>query len=230
MKVLISVPTIPFGQVAGELTDYLINIITYYNYRDPLRRFDVMYDRPEGKPVDSCRNMAVKKFLESDAEYMWMIDSDTIPPQGVDTLGALMSHKKKIVGAIVFSFQYNEPFAVVVDINKEGGYIQSPQLKNNKRLISVAATGAACLLVHREVLERMQKKWFETQFREDGILSEGHDFFWCSKARKLGYDIYIDKSIICSHRPPSGIDIKNINDLLVKQNNIKFQHDDPFWA
>jgi len=176
-----------------------------------------MYDRPEGKPVDSCRNTAVRKFLESDAEYMWMLDSDTIPPKGIDTLGALMSHQKKIVGAIVFSFQYNEPFAVVVDYNEEGGYIQSPQLKNDKRLISVAATGAACLLVHREVLEKMGKYWFQTLMNEWGILSWGHDFNFCRKALELGYKVWIDKSIICSHRPQSGIDIKAVNDILMKK-------------
>jgi hypothetical protein len=33
-----------------------------------------------GYPVDRVRNQICKRFLESDAEYLLMIDDDTVPP------------------------------------------------------------------------------------------------------------------------------------------------------
>lgn len=216
-SVLISIPVPPYGKLTSELVKYLLNVTN-----SPIPNVKVGVDIVEGKPIDSVRNNAVNKFLDSKYDYMLCIDSDIVPPSYA--IPELLKWDKPLIGATCFSFQYDQPFAVIMNRtdNGEGGYEQSKNI-GKERLIKCSATGAACLMIHRDVLEKMRtyliekngkSMFFETLYRENGTLSWGQDFMFCEHAKEIGYDLYVDTAIICKHFV-DGMDIKKINDLLV---------------
>ena len=99
--VLISVPHT--GNIKTELVSYLLNVVG----RNALNgSIQISVDLSWGMPVDSNRNSIVKKFLETNNEWLLTIDSDIEPPKM--TLETLLSHDKKVVGAICWSSMSGE--------------------------------------------------------------------------------------------------------------------------
>lgn len=218
-SILISIPTPPNGKIVNNLVKFLMNVIHHPKYK-------VHVDIVEGKPIDSVRNNAINRFLEIGYDYILTIDSDIVPPLNV--IDELMSHDKKFIGATCFSFQYDTPFAVILDRldNGEGGYVQSKNI-GKQRLIKCHATGAACVLIHRDVILDMKKNlqekqsqtmYYKTLYREDGTLSWGQDFMFCENAKKAGHDLYVDTGVLCDHFV-DGFNLKKANDFWINVNN-----------
>lgn len=213
--VLISVPNT--GQVKTELVSVLLNIVM----RNPQL---IGVDLPQGMPVDSSRNNAVKRFLGSRFERLLFIDSDIVPP--MDVVDRLLRHGKKVVSGICWSSMGGEkggeweqdilPYPTVMerDEHGKGWHVDRAKLGSPETLIRVDAVGMSCVLIHREVLEKMAGNWFRLSYGPDGICDGGEDFTWCLKAKELGYEVHVDKTIQCSHYKE--VDLLKINQVLAK--------------
>ena len=56
------------------------------------------------------------------------------------------------------------------------------------------------MLVRRDVLERMEKPYMKSEYDHDEVdFVKGEDYYFCEKARELGYKIWIDPHIQCHH-------------------------------
>ena len=156
----------------------------------------------EGSPhVDSNRNLLVSKFLSSDCTDFLFIDADMKwEPQDIIRM---LNHKEDIVGATYKMKQSKEEYPVVLldgeKVSKGG-------------LLKVKAVPTGFLRIKRKVLEELFKvsnKYqtgedkdptpliFERVFDVDAFV--GGDYIFCRKARKLGYDIYLDTLPRFSH-------------------------------
>lgn len=153
-----------------------------------------------GLPYDHARNVACMAAIEHDADWLFFLDSDVIPPR--DTILRLTKHNKPIVSGVYC--RRSNPVAVPVML-KDGQWIVD--LPKNQ-LIDVDLVGAGCLLIHRDVLttlppQRPGKHWFDWRVDMKGIcipqecLSE--DFTFCYHAKKHGFDVLVDTSIHCKH-------------------------------
>lgn len=209
-SVLISVPIPPNGFVFGGLSRWITRMTHH-------PQFDVGYDPVEGKPIDSVRNDATNRFLASRYDYMWAIDSDVVPPD--DAIDILFESMDKLqcdaMGGVVYSFQYDEPFAVVMDKHENGGYIQSP-LIGMQRYLPCKAVGGACVILTRKLVEAVGPKWF-TQYNEKGTISWGQDFFWFEQAicqNNHGFKLYVDSAVVCSHFVT--LDLKRVAELILE--------------
>lgn len=122
-----------------------------------------------GANIVTARNKIVKAFLDNAwgerPEWLFFIDSDmTFQADTIDRLlDAADAKTRPIVGGLCFALMRGEAQEVVPTI-----YGMSTQGSNLVRysgyppdqLVQVAGTGAACLLVHRSVLETMRdRKW-----------------------------------------------------------------------
>lgn len=222
-KILISIPYAPYSKIEPKLVEWILKVTTHYNFIQP-GKFNIGIDMVEGKPIDSVRNTCINKFLASEYDYIMTIDDDIVPPD--NCIEEMMSHDKDVIGAVCFSFQYGTPFPVVLD-KVDGGYSQSLQLHSGKRLITCAATGAACMIMSKDVLlklkDHLMKRdgrtmFYETKFREDGSGSTGQDFSFCDNLIEAGNKIHIDTHTICGHYV-SRLDLKRVNDLLLEELN-----------
>ena len=62
-------------------------------------------------------------------------------------------------------------------------------------LITVAAVGMGCMLVHTDVIREMRRPRFQTTWIPETNDHMGEDFYFCQEAQKLGYDVFIDDQL-----------------------------------
>ena len=156
-----------------------------------------------GMPFDHARNVAAMRALESRAEYLFFLDSDVVPPH--NTILRLLAHNKPIISAL---YCRRSPPAGVPVMIKNGMWVT--QFPPNA-VIEVDLVGAGCLLIHRQILEKLPpsrpehgKHWFDWKVDMAGILPPSEclseDFSFCLNVKKhLGIPILVDTSIQCRH-------------------------------
>ncbi|MDM4722763.1 glycosyltransferase [Micromonospora sp. WMMA1363] len=171
-----------------------------------------------GTNVAGPRNGLVKKFLEfGEAEWLWMVDSDmTFRP---DTLERLLDQadpqKAPIVGGLCFGF--DEHGDIQPTLYGFAGDEHHPQVIRYHEwkpdcMWQVAATGGACLLMHRSALELMRDfdhprrpekgfnaayPWFQ-ETEHDGT-PVGEDITFCWRAALAGIPVYVNTGVHLGH-------------------------------
>ncbi len=172
--------------------------------------------------IARARNRMVKTFLDLDGiDWFLMIDTDMVfQPDLVDRLvEAAHPEKRPIVGGLCFSYMVDRQdrkfwptlFALIPGTERLRRLTKYPQ----NALIPVAATGAACLLIHRSVLVAMREKfppprpWFDEtkfyDFDEEGkpIWESGdeisEDITFCLRAASLGFPVHVHTGIKLGH-------------------------------
>ena len=165
------------------------------------------------------RNKVCKAALESDAEWLWMIDTDMgFKPDTVAHLLAVADPvERPVVGALAFSLReagsdgyggmvtFASPTILMWQDDPMGdgiGRFVGPQAGENaypvNQMIRVGATGAACILIHRSVLEKIGSHWFDQIPVPDGTL-EGEDISFCHRLKDLDIPLWIHTGIRTTH-------------------------------
>jgi hypothetical protein len=79
----------------------------------------------------------------------------------------------------------------------DGHYGQLPA-DNRKGIVECDGLGAGCLMMKREVLQAIEAP-FADKIRADGTREVGHDYYFCEKAKALGYKVWADWEVLCDH-------------------------------
>jgi GT2 family glycosyltransferase len=147
------------------------------------------------KPISNNRNTIVQKFLAiPDCEYLMMIDSDIVPPPNIMRL---IDFDKDIITPLMFTRQKGELLPLFLKRDKDGIYSVDDYL-NKVGLQEIDATGTGCIIIKREVLEKVNKP-FENIYDKDGIKTLGLDLSFCQKAKELGYRSWVHLDYVASH-------------------------------
>lgn len=155
-----------------------------------------------GYPVDRVRNQICRRFLQSDAEYVLMIDDDVVPP--ADVLG-MAGHGKDVVAGLCYAYVPSTGYYSVAYPEPGEDGVRPPRLPigdglEGHGLLEMELVGSACLMVHRRVLEVLDRPWFVTELDEDGLfIADSEDFSFCRKARAAGFSVWLDSDRVCSH-------------------------------
>ena len=153
-----------------------------------LKQKAVIY-MPQAKPHDHCRNVIVNEFLKTDCQWLLMVDSDVVPP---DDVTGMISNDVGVCSAHVSTSVNGEIIPVGMTRNK-GGYHHN--FKHSEYgLHKVDAVGTGCILIRRDILEKMEKPYFKFVYK-DGILINGEDFDF---SERVG-DVYFDGRYKCKH-------------------------------
>lgn len=174
-------------------------------------------DCPHGKhsihvisQVDACvihwaRNDLLRR-RRKDADFVLFCDDDIVVEK--DTLERLLSHKKDIVAGLCTK-RADPPEPVfrqwLDEIQNYGIIMEWPEGK----LVEVDATGTGLLLVSRKVIEDVAREFYPFSNNGDGFWFEfmkgphgaewGEDVSFCWKARRLGFRIFVDTSVVPGH-------------------------------
>lgn len=154
-----------------------------------------------GMPFDHARSQACQRALETGHEYLFFLDDDVIPPP--DAILRLMNQNKDIISGLYYRRQ-NPVYPVMMrEVAGQGAtWITDAKMGD---VIEADLIGSGCMLIKRKVLEIMQPPWFVWKcdpFRFPDIpqferCSEDYDF--CRKARALGFKLFVDTSVQCTH-------------------------------
>jgi hypothetical protein len=135
------------------------------------------------------------------ADWLFFLDDDILPQP--DVLLRMLSHNVPIVsGLYVSRLPPHSPVAYrqVRPDGEPDRYLPVGRIASG--LQEVDATGAGCLLVKREVFERMRSAgvpWFQYICDTDLSRYVSEDIYFCEQARKLGYPILLDSKAQCGH-------------------------------
>jgi len=157
-----------------------------------------------GVPFDHARNKLCMIALEHGADFVFHYDSDVVAPH--DTIFRLMRHNLPIVSGVYCRRAHPQGIPVML---RNGQWIT--EFPSNA-LIEVDLVGAGCLLIRRDVLEKLPpqdkkrgKHWFDWKVdcKGTGIAPDdecaSEDFTLCRHASKHGFKVMVDTSIICRH-------------------------------
>lgn len=162
-------------------------------------KYDIQVQQFFSTPVQSNRNQVVKYFLETDCDYLAMLDADIIPcKKWLD----LIKLQRDIISGLYFGWN-NKSLCPFMFKFKEGGAFQDKggnpfDIAKGKGIIEVDRTGAGALIIKREVLEKI-KRPFEVRYDEDGIAPTGEDFCFFERVQEAGYKIFVDSDCLCNH-------------------------------
>lgn len=152
------------------------------------------------QPVDNARNQIVREFLKSDCTHLLFVDADTIPP--VSAIDRLLDMDVPIASAITPIISPDEIGDPVRKWNCVG--MDDNHVRPGMGVVPVKGAGASCLLIKREVFERMPDPWFRFVYRDDTGKSTmvSEDIYFVVSALGKGFRTYADTSIICRHNKP----------------------------
>ena len=134
-------------------------------------------------------------------DKMFWIDSDIgwTPKDFID----LYISKKDIISGIYFN---NKGLAMIKGIGNDEHPTTITNIKNfSKGIFEIESAGFGFICVKSGVFESMERPWFDTEYFEltDGEkvvkLPYGEDISWCVKARKNGYKIFADPTVLVDH-------------------------------
>lgn len=149
------------------------------------RRYDLTLGYTAGYPASSTRNRIANLFLESQADYLVMLDDDQAPTCNVLDY---IEYDLDVVG-----FPY--PSIRINNDNPIPWFPCPPDPDGGIR--EVQFVGGGCLIIARRVLEAL-KRPFEDYFSEDGLFAEGEDLTFCRRAREARFAIWcvMDKPLL----------------------------------
>lgn len=177
--------------------------------------------------IPAARNNAVEQFLaDKDADWLFWIDTDMgFAPDTVDRLLEVADPvTRPIVGGLCFAQKQLDSdgmggwhTAVIPTIydwtsipeTGETGFLSRRDYPVNS-LVQCAGTGAACILIHRSVFERMGEqsrgKWYDRvpNPTANGRLL-GEDLSFCLRAGSLGIPVYVHTGVRTTHFKPDWI-------------------------
>jgi len=169
-----------------------------------------------GTVLDRARNRLVEKALQREADYIWFIDSDCIIPKGA--FEKLLKLNAEIASGVYFVKV--RPYVPVMRKEIEGR-LYFMELIDFNRVYEVDGIGMGCCLIKADVFKKLPKPWFKFDWTEDGReLSE--DLYFCRLARKHGFKILVDTSVIVGHQGGTVTDFE----YRAAKPRIKLTHDD----
>lgn len=172
-----------------------------------------------GANLAGPRNSLVRRFLEyGKADWMLMLDTDmTFQPDLVEKLLEFADPEKApIVGGLCFGF--DDKGEIQPTLFGLVGDEANPQVIRYhewppESMFQVAATGAACLLIHKSVFERIRDvklpsrngktgfndafPWFQETEHDGGPVSE--DITFCWRAYQADIPVFVNTGVQLGH-------------------------------
>lgn len=145
-----------------------------------------------GSVITIARRNLTDIFLKSDFDYIWWVDSDMKFP--IDAPLRLLQKNKDIVGVNYRRRRF--PNANFTGMSGSAGNFREFQTTDNSpsmELIDVLPHG--CVLVKREVYEKIPQPHYLQEYIPELNLEIGEDIFFCQQAQKSGYQIWCDQDL-----------------------------------
>lgn len=172
--------------------------------------------------VAGGRNEIARAFLDDhDADWLWFIDTDMgFAPDTLDRLiDAADPAERPVMGALCFAMKREAPgpyyaertraqptLYEYVELKDEVGFRAILDYPRD-RVMQVAGTGAACLLIHRDALAKLRAQygdiWFEPITHPTGAKGRprtfSEDLSFCIRLAAAGIPVHVHTGVKTTH-------------------------------
>lgn len=156
--------------------------------------------------IHTARNVLASEFLKTDCEWAFWLDSDMILP--AKTIPIMVRWAKKLNAEFLTGIYHqrmgdHKPLVLVRD-NEKISY--DDDFSHNMVIIPDGCStpfqadccGFGCVLMHRNVLGKIEKPYFKYIFTEKGK-EVSEDFYFCMQAKKAGIQLWVIPDLDCGH-------------------------------
>jgi hypothetical protein len=85
----------------------------------------------------------------------------------------------------------------------------------------IAAAGFGFIGIKSGIFESIPRPWFDLVFQkleneagEEMLIPYGEDYSWCTKAKKAGYEIFLDPSVLVNHHKKTAIEPSTLIEMI----------------
>ena len=156
------------------------------------------------KEVGDARNRLVEESLKVNADFVWFVDDDTIPPYfAISSLIYELKNRPEfdVIGGI-YCLKALPPSPLVYRGNGHGEFWDWAV----GDVFEVTGIGTGCMLIRTSIFKEIEPPWFVTTENtpapnDDNIVGEGFtdDLYFCDKVQKAGKRILAHGGILCEH-------------------------------
>lgn len=182
--------------------------------------FGVRERRARSGSIAKARNEITKVFLAGRSEYLWFVDADMgFPKDALQKMLAVADPiERPIIGGLCFAHRtegyddetYAEYFGHIPTLSmwnkNENGEVETFSTVSEypkDTLVRVDSTGAAMILIHRNVLERVLAEFGEHWFTQLPHPTRpepfGEDTSFFIRCDKLGIPLHVHTGVRTSH-------------------------------
>ena len=174
----------------------------------------VVFDYIRGYDCAQARNRIAEEAIREEADYVLMVDSDTVIPS--DTLRLMLENPVDVCLGVYANRNGNNVYTKATCVCRkymlsgeeyynyptESEYssdeISQMESEGNSKIV-IHGGGFGCALVKTEVFKTLSWPWFKWVDYEDrhGTLSE--DLYFCEKCKNAGIPVYSDIRVKCGH-------------------------------
>lgn len=148
--------------------------------------------------VPYARERLGEAVIAEGADYLFMVDDDMLCPP--DLFSKLVAHDKDVVAALAFTRNPDHKPVIYETVNGFSnevgmtyGFTRFVQNYPRNQLVECDAVGFGAVLIKAEVLRKIPQPWFF------GMERTGEDIIFCIKAKKAGFQVFMDTSIKLGH-------------------------------
>lgn len=195
------------GQMSAYFTTSLLATVLV-DQNGP-RRLVGMLQEWSSANVSASRNSIVRQFLDGPGEWLLFIDADMAwEPHDIDTIMAAADPQNApIVGGLCFGLAGGSLFPTIYGVGEDehgDTRIMRGCAYQPDAMTHVAATGAAFLLVHRTVYDKVRADAYNATFpwfqeTEDRGQPVGEDVTFCLRAARSGFPVHVHTGVRIGH-------------------------------
>lgn len=142
--------------------------------------------------ITYSREMIRRYAVENNFDYIFFLDTDTIPYHK-DAIAKLLDRKKDVISGLYFYKNTKQPVVIDAETNTNISLDKCQELVLKKEICEVWGFGFGCLLLSCRAFE---KNPFDYELFGD---ERSDDFGYCHVLEQAGIKRFFDPEIICKH-------------------------------
>lgn len=194
-KVFIGIKT--RGRIIAHLFTWLGNTMRYVVGPDAKSGeiSSIIVYNSIGKPEDANQNNVFQEFLKTDCTHLLCLDDDIMCDMHL--LERLVKYDLDIVASPVLIMGEKGVTYFASNFNPEDETYSTVDIfPPNNKLQECDVVGFGAILIKREVIEQIPDPKYETIWTEKGFMKVPPDNNFCFKAKKLGYKVHVDGTMM----------------------------------
>ena len=174
---------------------------------------DVVLALESGPNISTARNKLCAEFLDRPGSPPWLFMCDTdmvLQPDTIDRLiAAADPSERPVVGGLCWSLDGGIRYPTMYELTQaDGGRLAFRRYATwaDDTVMQVSATGAACLLIHRDALLAVEKAgndpaapWFRESAVGGKLALMGEDMTFCLRLGAAGIPVHVATAIKAGH-------------------------------